>query len=146
MRLQRFYASRFLSLRIQQLTFGLNEVAIMAFGAIKLSVVLLYRRIFVGSLFNRYSLIMCALIILWSASFLFTSAFACGTNIAYLWRGPATMKEYCLDVGAVNLGFGVSDVSIDIMILVTPIPIVWKLKMSMANKIGLMAVFLLGLL
>ena len=56
------------------------------------------------------------------------------------------MKEHCVDIGALSLGFGVSDVSIDIMILAIPIPVVWKLQMSTANKIGLIGVFLLGLL
>ena len=118
----------------------------LAFGIIKLSVLLLYRRIFVGRLFNRYSLAMCFVIALFSLSFLFAFAFQCGTNIAYFWTSAATIKADCDNTNALNLGFVVADVVTDALILIIPIPIVLKLQMSIGRKVGVIGVFLLGLL
>lgn len=118
----------------------------LTFGIIKLSVLLLYRRLFVGRLFNRYSLAMCVVIVLWSLSFFFGFAFQCGTDIAHWWTSAATIKAYCDNTNAVNLGFVISDVITDVMILIIPIPIIWRLQMSTKHKIGLTGVFLLGLL
>lgn len=118
----------------------------LTYGIIKLSVILLYRRLFVGRLFNRYSLALCVVIALWSLSFFFAFAFQCGTDIANWWTSPATIKAYCDNTNAVILGLVISDVLTDVMILLIPIPIIWKLQMSTKNKIGLTGVFLLGLL
>lgn len=118
----------------------------MTFGVIKLSVLLLYRRLFLGRLFNRYSLAMCAVIILWSLSFFFAFAFQCHTDIVHWWTSAATIEKYCDNTNALNLAFVISDVLTDLMILIIPIPIVWKLQMSTTTKIGLTGIFLLGLL
>lgn len=118
----------------------------LAFGTVKLSVLLLYRRLFVGRFFQRYSLSMCVVIVLWSLSFFFASAFECGFNIAYYWTSVAAVEEYCDNLNASDLGFVMSDVITDLMILIIPIPIIWRLQMSTTNKIGLTGVFLLGLL
>ena len=113
---------------------------------IKLSGILLYRRLFVGSLFNRYFLVLYVVIMLWSLSFFFAFAFQCGTDITHWWTSAATIKAYCDNTNAVNLGFVISDVLTDAMILMIPIPIIWNLQMSTVNKVGLSGVFLLGLL
>lgn len=118
----------------------------LAFGVIKLSVIFLYRRLFVGRLFNRYSLALCTLIALWSLSFFFATAFQCGTHIAYWWTSQATIKRFCVDTNALNLGFSISDVITDLMVLAIPLPIIWKLQMSTPQKLGLTSIFLLGLL
>lgn len=89
---------------------------------------------------------MCVVIVFWSAAFFLAHVFGCGTHMAYLWTSPATLEEHCVNLGELSLGFGVSDVLTDIMTLAIPIPIVWKLQLSMANKFCLMGIFLLGLL
>ena len=118
----------------------------LTFGIIKLSVLLLYRRLFVGSLFNFYSLVMSGVIALWSLSFFFAFAFQCGTDIANWWTSAATIETYCDNTSALIVCFAISDVITDLMILITPLPIVWRLQMSVANKVGLTAIFLLGML
>ena len=117
---------------------------ILAFGVIKMSVLLLYRRIFVGRTFNHYSLVMCGVIALWALGFFFAVAFSCGTNLANFWTSAQTIEQYCVNTNALYLGFAISDVLTDILILAIPIPIVWKLHMSVENKVGLTCIFLLG--
>ena len=118
----------------------------LAFGVIKMSVLLLYRRLFVGRSFNHYSLVMCGVIALWSLGFLFGFAFQCGTDITNYWTSLKTVQKYCASHHAMNFGFAISDVLTDLLILAIPIPIVWKLQMSIATKVGLTCIFLLGLL
>ena len=118
----------------------------LAFGVIKMSVLLLYRRLFVGRSFNYYSLVMCAVIFLWSVGFFFAFAFQCGVDLSSSWTSAQATKQKCVDIIALYLGYAVSDVLTDVLVLATPIPIVWKLQMSFSNKIGLTCIFLLGTL
>lgn len=62
-------------------------------------------------------------------SFFFAFAFQFVTNIANCWTSAATIKAYCDNTNAVNLGSVISDVLTDVMILIIPIPVVWKLQM-----------------
>lgn len=109
-----------------------------------MSVLLMYRRLFIGSLFSRYSLLMCVVIVLFSLSFFFAFAFQCRTNIQNLWSSLETIERYCDNTGAIDFGFVIADVLTDIMILVIPIPIVWRLQLSTSQRIGLIGIFLLG--
>ena len=114
------------------------------FGLIKLSVLLFYRRIFLGRLFKMYSLLMCIFIFLWSFSFFFATAFQCGTHISAWWTSVSTINRYCDKTATLELAFGITDVITDVMVLVIPLPIVWKLHMSVSQKTALSGVFLLG--
>ena len=116
------------------------------FGVVKLSVLLLYRRIFTGTLFVRYSLMMCVLIVLWSLSFVFTLGFACGTNLSYAWTDYIAVIEHCDNVTALSFAFSASDLITDLMVLTIPIPMVWKLQKSTLKRLEICGVFLLGLL
>ena len=129
-----------------QLEISTYLIMCLTFGMIKLSVLLLYRRLFVGPIFNLYSLAMCGVIALWSLSFFFALAFQCGTHIAASWTSLAMIEAYCDNTSALNVAFVVSDVITDVMILIIPLPIVWRLQMSTANKIALTGIFLLGML
>ena len=60
-------------------------------------------------------------------------------------KGPA-LEVKTRDQEENKIGFVISDVLTDVMILIIPLPIVWKLQMSTKNKVGLSGVFLLGLL
>ena len=51
-----------------------------------------------------------------------------------------------MDSTKTNLAFAVSDVITDIMVLVTPVPIIWKLQMGVAERVGLTVIFGLGAL
>ncbi len=59
---------------------------------------------------------------------------------------PGLDVTKCDHTKAWELGFGVSDVLTDLMVLVTPLPIVYSLQMPISRKFALCGVFLLGLL
>ena len=117
----------------------------LLYGIIKLSVILFYRRVFRGPIFDPYSLVMCILIVLWSLSFCLSQAFQCGTHVEYLWT-PGLDVTKCYNGTPWELSFGVSDILTDLMVLATPLPIIYKLQLSTARKLGLYTIFLLGLL
>lgn len=118
----------------------------LVFGFIKLGVLVLYRRIFVGKTFERFSLGMCVLIGLWPLAFFFTTAFQCKTDAAAWWTSAKTIALYCDKSQDIELGFVVSDVATDLMILAIPVPQMWKLQISVWRKIIITCIFLLGLL
>ncbi|KAL2036402.1 hypothetical protein N7G274_010881 [Stereocaulon virgatum] len=116
----------------------------LLFGTIKLSVLLFYRRIFLGRIFNRCSIAICVLIVLWSLSFCLSVAFQCGTHIEYSWT-PVLDVTKCDKDKIWELSFGITDVVTDLMVLAIPLPIIFKLHMSTLRKVGLCGIFSLGL-
>ncbi|MCJ1383830.1 hypothetical protein MMC17_006944 [Xylographa soralifera] len=125
---------------------GISQLlTIIALGALTLSVVMLYRRIFVGQTFRFVSLIVCILIMAWTVAFFFATLFECGRDFSLLWQSLATFKYDCADYKNIQLGHAVSDVVTDLIVLTLPLPVIWKLHMDTARKIALSFIFLLGL-
>ncbi|KAF7928594.1 uncharacterized protein EAE98_005650 [Botrytis deweyae] len=119
----------------------------IALGFTKLSVVLLYRRLFVvNRQFNIWSAILCVIIILWTISFFFAVLFQCGTHMSAFWTNGTLFAQYCDTESWETTIFCITDVLTDFAILLTPIPVVWKLKMSMGARLALCSVFALGIL
>ena len=118
----------------------------LTYGMIKLSVLFLYQRIFLGKYFRIYSIAMCCLIASWALAFFFAFAFQCGTNPGYWWTSIETITKYCDNDKQSNLAFAISDTLTDLMVLATPLPILWRLQMGKGEKIGLSVIFMLGLL
>ena len=121
-------------------------VMAIAFGVIKLSVLLLYRRIFIGSLFHVWSLTICGLIIMWSLSFTLGFGFECGTDASHLWRSTKDSTSHCIDTTSISMAFAVSDLITDLLILAIPIPFVLRLQKSLGERLQICGIFLLGLL
>ena len=118
----------------------------ITFGFIKISILLLYQRLFIGIIFKRISNASIVIIILWSLAFAFATAFQCGSRPQNWWTSTFTILHYCSKTQSIELGFAVSDVITDLVILSIPQPVVWRLHMSKSQRIGLSFVFLLGLM
>ena len=119
---------------------------IPAFAVIKISILLLYRRIFVGRVFHFYTLGLSVFIACWAIAFFFATAFQCGTKIDAWWTSKKTIQKYCFNTAELELAYGVTDVATDVLVLVTPIPVIWKLQTSTRQKWALSGIFLLGAL
>jgi len=132
--------------RVVKLIFAYFLVMVVALGAIKLSVILLYRRIFVGPAFKRFSMVLIFVIGMWCTAFFFSTAFQCGTNIWAWWTNPTTIAEYCDDTPNQELTFAALDIVTDVMVLATPLPLIWKLHLPPIQKVAVCSIFLLGLL
>ena len=112
-----------------------------AVWSVKLSLLLLYLRIFLSKTFHRIVYGIMALLIL-SFVAVFISWFTLCRPISAYWDGKgdcANVTAYLKAVGSFNAG-------LDFVVWVLPIPMVWKLQLPIFRKIELSIVFLLGLL
>ena len=113
---------------------------------IKLSVLFLYRRLFVGKAFKIMFGIALPVIILWTIAFFFGILFECGHDPSVWWSGPANITKYCSDYKPIWLGHAVADVVTDLMVLSIPAPIIWKLHLPTVQRVALVVIFGLGLM
>ena len=111
--------------------------------AIKMSFLLLYRRVFVVKWFMRITVVVAALVIIWCISVTLTVIFECQPVGSY-WQ--PTLQQHCIDSQKFYWANGISNLLLDVIILCLPIPMIWRLQMSMKSKISLTAVFALGAL
>ncbi|KAI1752989.1 hypothetical protein F4782DRAFT_530103 [Xylaria castorea] len=119
----------------------------LAFGCIKCSFLFFYRRIFVVNKRSGTSYLITSLIIivaLSSAGFFFASLFQCRLNFSALWGSTIEIIENCVDTMHLVLSVCITGFILDLIIITTPIPLVWQLNLSRAKKISVVGVFLLG--
>lgn len=116
-----------------------------AYGLIKLSVLLFYRRIFVTRAFQLYNAILVILILLWAIVFLCTEIFACGSHPTVQWSKHQP-TVHCLNQPQILLWFAITDVIGDIAVLTMPYGSIRKLQLDKRRKAGLAGIFMLGTL
>ena len=112
------------------------------FTVARLSVLLFYVRIFRSV--HTYRMVFWAvgsLIIGSCIATNFLAIFSC-TPIHKAWD-PAT-PGHCLDPSRTFLGSNILNFLIDIILLVIPIPMIWKLSLSTSSRVGLIVVFCSG--
>lgn len=119
-------------------------ISIVTYGALKLSVLFLFRRIFIGPLFSKVSLLALVIVSAWTVAFFFATLFQCGTIPSRLWSSPRDVATYCSSYKYIQLGHATSDVATDLVVLTIPMPIIWRLHMTRRQKLGLLIVFMLG--
>ncbi|MCJ1315362.1 hypothetical protein MMC15_000679 [Xylographa vitiligo] len=112
---------------------------------VKLSILLQYLTIFVPHGRNRFFWITQFLI--WSNAIyyfiaMFLSIFEC-TPREKLWN--PSVPGYCFSSRKLGLASGSINVISDFSILILPVPIIWRLQMSKKRKVGITAVFGIGL-
>ncbi|KAM0796353.1 hypothetical protein BDR22DRAFT_812102 [Usnea florida] len=122
-------------------------IQVPALGCIKLSFLLLYRRVFAnraarGVRWANWSMV--AIVTAWTIGYFFTLLFLCGTNFKAYWTSSTTEKDECLPTKPVHLGYAISDVITDVLTIVLPIPEIWKLHLPTRRKFAITGVFGLG--
>lgn len=110
----------------------------------KLSILFFYRRVFRGPSFSAISWATIILVIVWGIGFFFSILFECVPIDLSLKAPPGTPGVYCINQTANFWALSISDVVVDLIILIIPIPFVWKLKMPVRHKIAVSVMFLLG--
>lgn len=104
-------------------------MAPLALGLIKLSVLFFYRRIFRGRAFDILNWILITLVVLWTLGFFLVQVFDCRTHFFTNW-GPVKDLEKCLNPFNQLFAYSISDVIIDVFILVLPVPLVSIVNLS----------------
>lgn len=76
-------------------------------------------------------------------------AFLCSPRpLSYFWTQfiDPTGGYYAYDLYKFYLGNAAANVTIDLMVLLVPVPIVWRLQLKTVRKILVCSIFLLGVL
>jgi hypothetical protein len=112
----------------------------------KLAFLFFYLRIFPGQKL-RYSIFATmALTGCYWATFQFGNIFYC-TPISQVWNGwDGEHAGKCLDINKFMIAATGTNILIDILIIVLPIPELLKLSLSWRKKVGLLTMFTVGLL
>ncbi|KAF2475362.1 uncharacterized protein BDR25DRAFT_310754 [Lindgomyces ingoldianus] len=122
-------------------------------GAIKLSVLFFYRRLFVVDKHyknsrNIITVAMITIIALWATGSCFVFMFMCGVHFEAIYSSvdDVATEGMCINGLDVGYAFAIGDFVTDAITILIPIPFVWKLHLSWGRKIAVMGVFLLGIL
>ena len=126
--------------------FAFNLLQILSFGAVKMSVICFYRRIFRGKLFDVASKALMGVVALWTVAFFFVVLFQCGTDFGALWSTLFDFVTHCLPDVVYLEGNSISDIITDVLILLLPAPMIWNLQLSLSKKFALCGVFFMGFL
>jgi hypothetical protein len=95
-------------------------------------------------IFDVYSIVLITLLCAWTVGFLFSELFQCGTHPTAFWSNAKAIKAYCDNTSDAAVAFCVSDLAMDLMILLAPVPMVWKLIATTTRKLQILAIFALG--
>ncbi|KAK7964353.1 hypothetical protein PG988_011327 [Apiospora saccharicola] len=116
----------------------------VAMACTKLSFVFFYRRIFsISRTLDRVLRGLGAVIVMWAIAFLAATMFCCGTMFFAIWK-PVSEMAICRFFLDVLMAFCITGFLTDLIIIAIPIPIVWRLKLSTANKLVASCSFLVG--
>ncbi|PQE17040.1 hypothetical protein CJF30_00003764 [Rutstroemia sp. NJR-2017a BBW] len=107
----------------------------------KLSLLLMYRRIFPVRSIKIGSLVLGGLSVAWCISIIMVSVFQC-VPIQKIWN--PTLEGNCINLKASFVGNAIPNILTDVAILALPMQQVWGLHTSVAQKTQISFVFLLG--
>ena len=112
---------------------------------IKFSILFFYRRLFpVNKLRIATFALLGTIAALWITSAL-ASILPC-TPVSYNWD-RTQQGGHCLgNRGAFTIGVSVPNIVTDVLILLLPLPVIWKLQTHFKKKVALCGIFSLGLL
>ena len=102
-----------------------------AYGFIKLSIICFCRRLFVVSKRSIFSTTTAALIVItiaWSISFFWAFLFNCGAHVSAHWGSRQDLQMYCSWTQRLDNAYLVSDLILDIITLIVPLPVVRSFK------------------
>ena len=113
--------------------------------ALKLSVLFFYVRIFPQRQFRIICILVGIVCIAWFIAYILLFFFTC-IPFAYYWD-KSIPGGHCMNENHIGYyGTTPPDILTNIVLLVLPIPYLWKLQMRKAKKIAITAIFVLGTL
>lgn len=119
------------------ITYGLTVTAV------RISILLLYRRIFDTVIFKRILAAVGSLCLAWLLGEICTEIFLC-SPISAAWDPQLIFTDHCGNLQASILGITISSMLLDVIILCLPLPMIWKLQLPPRHKLVVCGLFLLG--
>ena len=110
----------------------------------KVSVLFFYRRTFAITHTMRICLwALGTIFVAWFVSMTFTVIFMC-QPVQKAWKPD--LPGHCANLYAFFLGQAIPNIITDVVLLLLPLPYLWRLQIQLPQKIALVSVFLLGYL
>ncbi|CAI6328942.1 unnamed protein product [Periconia digitata] len=137
---------------LMKIEYALLLMVAAALTLIKLSFLFFYKRVFVYDKTNwkdvRNIIIhaLIALIIIWGLGFVLIMLTGCRNHFYAHYSTLEDTMGKCINTFLYLYAFAISDFITDVLIILTPIPFILKLRLSLKRKLGIMLVFLLGAL
>lgn len=129
------------------LVVSLDILSAACSGFTRISALLFFRRIFwvpgrtKGLLAGLYILI--AIVTLWMAAFIILPPLQCGPDLSVWNAKPAVRAKHCGKLGNhIILGFCISDLILETLIIGIPVPLVLRLHASLRRRLAVLFVFL----
>lgn len=116
----------------------------ISLSLIKISICLFYNRIFPFRKFQVASWITIALVLGWAVGSVVYAFMQC-RPFAYFWNPDAPGGKCVANQVIPYVIIGATDVMIDIIIFILPLPMLWKLQVSPADKVALSCIFGAGI-
>lgn len=112
-------------------------------AATKISILLLYRRLFTTlNPYFRYCLYTTSMVLVgWAISGFFTTVFQC-TPIHRIWEGAG--EGECIDLVPALTALAVINTVVNAAVLILPMPMVWYLNMPRRRKVAICGIFVIG--
>ncbi|GKZ50677.1 hypothetical protein AbraIFM66951_003941 [Aspergillus brasiliensis] len=125
------------------LQFYFDILQILALTCLKLSILWFYRGIFVGRVFQIASWVLISIVAVWGLAFILARIFSCGADVKANFEFPGSMK--CSHSLATYIALAASDVSVDLVILAIPVPLILSLQMPLHKRLGIVAILIVGM-
>jgi len=124
-----------------QAKFAVNILSTVGLGFTKSSFLLFYMSIFTTKRFRILAQLVLGLVVSWTISFFFANLFTCYPISPFI---EAFYENHCVDGLALWYSMAITDIIVDFLILLMPIPVVLRLQLPFQQRIGVLAMFLLG--
>ncbi|TVY45829.1 hypothetical protein LSUB1_G000099 [Lachnellula subtilissima] len=135
---------QFIEAEIKQfliLIYASQIVYILAVATIKFSIIAFIRRVFDVSTTKLPTYIIVSIIMSWLIALELVAIFACHPIRGY-W--DKTIPSKCINTTNFYYGIGIPNLITDVMLIIFPLPMVWKLHMPLSQKIAVSGIFALG--
>jgi hypothetical protein len=113
----------------------------LALGFVKLSILIMYRRIFDTPSMRICCNILGIITVIWSVLFIFLGVFQC-TPIQKAWN--PTIPGQCLDINTLFVANAVPNIVTDAVMVALPIYPVSRLRLPLSQRVAVIAIFMLG--
>lgn len=111
----------------------------------KISILLLYRRIFATAAFRKAALTVGAAVVAWAIAAILTLIFQCHP-VSGAWNPDLTFSNQCIILSVYFSTVSGLNMALDIVVLCLPLWMVWHLKLDAGQKVMLTGIFTLGAL
>ena len=131
------------ALKYRKVQFWFEIVYIVAIGLTKDSILLFYRRLFPLKSVLRILQVLASVVLAWQIAIISGYTWEC-RPIQKAW--DTMVPGTCIDMKKMWLGNAIPNILTDIVIIIIPLPLVWKLHLPRFHRFLLCGVFLTGAL